>query len=277
MNERPILMSAPMVRATLDERSPKTHTRRVMMPQPDASLTRGGTVTHFKPIGVSVKSQRAGYEAHDASGPLNAFRDGRDGVKADIDCPYGAVGGRLWVRETFALTRRRPDFCDSLIRGGVKGIVGQRDSGRVIEYAANERVIPKPHWLPSIHMPRWASRISLEITGIRVEQLHAVTDESAIAEGIDEFGTTHRRGPFGITALGALAGIMASDKKLSRRGFLASTIAAGLVTLGADGKAERASARGAFAHLWESINGPRGFGWDENPWVWVIEFKRVTP
>lgn len=152
------------------------------------------------------------------------------------------------------------------------GFCDDFDPERTKEHPYGRTIGPKTavflkRW-PSIHMPRWASRITLEITDARVERLQDISEENAIAEGIGVFG----HASYG-SALGALAGVFASDAKLSRRGFLRSVIAAGLLRLGPDGKADWCSARGAYAHLWESINGPGS--WDDNPWVWVIGFGRT--
>ncbi len=127
-------------------------------------------------------------------------------------CPYGQVGERLWVRETHYVER-----------------AGYQDgSDRFILYKATDDHAPVSKWTPSIHMPRWASRINLEIVGVDVERLKDIKDLDAIAEGV------------------RFAGVPAS-----------------------------LTDRGAFAKLWESINGPGS--WDTNPWVWVVVFKKVSP
>lgn len=150
------------------------------------------------------------------------------GLHARITCPYGEPGDRLWVREAWA--------ADAQVDA-----IAPRDlsQGEPIWYPADFSVrqtgcsmISKGRGRPSIHMPRWASRILLEITAVRVERLQDISDDQAIAEGID----THPTGFYGN----------------------------GCITAG-----------GAFLELWESINGDGK--WATNPWVWVIEFKRVTP
>lgn len=129
-----------------------------------------------------------------------------------LPCPYGQPGDRLWVRETFAH-------------------VPEHDC---VYYRADD---PTDHptdgsWTPSIHMPRWASRITLEITGIRVERVQDISPQDAIDEGVLPPGPPP------------------SPREL-------------------DYAVEQ------FRELWDSINAKRGFGWDVNPYVWVIEFKVV--
>ena len=223
IKERPILFSAPMVRAILEGR--KSVTRRAMKCQPDADASI--TVESYN---VAVTNRRGYQEA----GPeiFGAWwRDGESGCK----CPYGKPGDRLWVRETFIDLRgtgveHRPDPDGPLQR---------------YAYAADCR--PGSHsdearkdfglkYKPSIHMPRAACRILLEITDVRVERLQDITYEQAAAEGV-------HRGP--------LREWCASD----------------------EGGACHKYPVPAFRDLWQSVGG----NWDANPWVWVVEFKRVTP
>ena len=181
MTEKPILFSAPMVRAILEGR--KTQTRRVIKPQPEKDLD---------PMTV-IAAWDAGF--------------------IDVKCPYGRIGDRLWVRENFWK---------------------DRDTGSLIGYVADDerkyshnKTVKK---IPSIHMLRICSRITLEITDIRVERLQDITQADACAEGVllqsledcDSFNTTPER---------------------------------------------------QFCKLWKDINGPES--WDKNPFVWVIEFKKI--
>ena len=192
MKERPILFSAPMVRAILD--GTKTQTRRV--------------VKHCK-----CKITGAELAACEIAGEVNA---------GDYtNCPYGQPGNRLWVRETWAAPHSEDARPPSAI---------QCDWMR-IHYAATEDR-GGLLWRPSIHMPRWASRITLEVTGVRVERLHDISAEDAIAEGVRVHEDHHGK----------------------PRGSIYSPVQ-------------------AYRDLWESINGAGS--WDANPWVWVVEFKRV--
>lgn len=204
MNEKPILFKADMVRAILDGR--KTQTRRILKVQPDEYAVMAGPGTCEL--------------VHDSSEEM--FNS------EQLACPYGHPCDRLWVRETW----RHLD--GGAVYDAAGGIVDSFEPETI--YRASKPNSYGP-WRPSIHMPRWASRIQLEITGIRVERLQDISEEDAIAEGIevDECGHAIRK----------------------------------------DDQVAWGSAKGAYAELWESINGPGS--WDVNPWVWVIEFRRIKP
>lgn len=150
--ERPIIFSAPMVRAILDGR--KKQTRRIV------KLREFG------------RSETRGYDF--------IFRDRRglwnDYSVADLMrkvCPYGAPGDRLWVRETFGL----PSPC----RCGTCEPLNKKHVSYRADYTG-ERFVDR--WRPSIFMPRWASRITLEIVSVRVERLNNISEEDARAEGV---------------------------------------------------------------------------------------------
>lgn len=144
MRERPILFSGEMVRAILEGR--KSQTRRVIVPQP----MRGHWIDRVK-----------GYSEAWAEYFSNAK------VHGTLSCPYGEVGDRLWVREAW---RKHPEF-------------DYRGPGGCLYFADRGHKFDGP-WKPSIHMPRWASRITLEVTSIRVERLRDISEEDAEAEGI---------------------------------------------------------------------------------------------
>lgn len=221
MKERPILFSAPMVRAILEGR--KTQTRRVVKPRKDLSF------------GCLL-------QPHELAGEVNSGDY--------MNCPYGKPGDRLWVRETWqyydwteegepcirfsadnATTWPEPgteDWANKLV--DVWEILS-RDENYSIDNRARDR-----RWRPSIHMPRWASRIMLEITGVRIERLADISKDDAMAEGI----VLQTDGGFGL-----------SDS--THYNFCDPT--------------------DSYASLWESINGAGS--WFANPWVWVVEFKRV--
>ena len=219
MKERPILFSAPMVRALLD--GSKTQTRRVVKPQPPENADQVTTWHHPK--------------EKDGRGPrYYAWVDG--GIHQDfcMPCPYGQPGDQLWVRETFSpIYPQDPNY----------------NGGRPIEYdyaatythgdRLGDSLGIRKHWKPCIHMPRVASRIQLEITGVRVERLQDISEADAMAEGA-----------------------RCADEVTGREVLFPHASKAG-------------SFRLHYRDIWESINGPGS--WDLNPWVWVIEFKKVTP
>jgi len=163
MKERSICFNTEMVRAILEGR--KTQTRRLM----NGKFVFGSCITEKGEI---------------------------------INCPYGKIGYRLWVKETFTY----------ITLGCAVAMCYKADGYQI-----------GSNWKTSIHMPRWASRILLEITNIRVERVQDITEKEAMEEG-------HI---FGCDSIEW------------------------------------------FQDMWDSINEKRGYGWEKNPWVWVIEFKRV--
>lgn len=220
MTERPILFSGPMVRAILA--GLKTQTRRIVKDERMPTVFRTG-----EPESV----------------PSWYFDQ----------CPHGKPGDRLWVRETWAPSVKAPKcqiafqadgrcygfggdgaggylrifhgwLVDSTTRGDQPGDTFGRGMYR--------------RWKPSIHMPRWASRISLEITDVRVERLQEIDEEDAMAEGVqvDDLGDA----------------VFEDENDDLNFG----------------------TAKAAFSGLWDSINGKRA-PWRSNPWVWVITFRRV--
>ena len=193
MKERPIIFSAPMILAVLENR--KTQTRRVCTP--------------------------------------TAF----------YSCPYGDLGNKLWVRETFTLqcdvNGDSPPFTD----GRPVKYISDSDGDHWLQphYRATDSEPalscerpnckrsddPHCHWRPSIFMPRWASRITLEITDVRVQRVQEITEGDAVAEGV--------------------------QVPVVR---------------------ESSGYRGRYAVLWDRINAKRGFPWESNPWVWALTFSR---
>lgn len=177
MKERPILFSAPMIRAILDGK--KTQTRRLVgIDTLERSDTPGYDWTWRGQAPIrSIAQQRR----H----PNGCWQDVTDdGFRAL--CPYGAPGDRLWVREAFALAPAcndpDPDNSDDW------HIIYRADGDeRPWLSGSGEDVteVPTP-WRPSIFMPRWASRITLDVTDVRVERLQAISEDDARSEGIDE-------------------------------------------------------------------------------------------
>lgn len=197
MKTSPIIFSGNMVLAILDDR--KTQTRRVIKPQPP----------------------------HDFGSWNNAtLMSGTDGE--DFGCPYGKPSDRLWVRETWAVfdfegPQDKPDAYS----------IGYRadDECNWFYPPAEQRDLrlekwgnyadPDGYWRPSIHMPRWASRLELEIIEIRVQRLRDIGQDDICQEGQ----------PQGVEPIGW------------------------------------------YCELWDALNAKRGFGWDTNPWVWILTFK----
>lgn len=223
LRERPILFSGPMVRAILEGR--KTVTRRAVSIQPNSRADIGS-------YGVG-----------------QPFIRNPNSAKKNLECPYGRPGDRLWVRETWQgplvsseEMEAAPSWHKDLKRYRDAAHCAYRASGDSCEYVDPDDNF-HCRWRPSIHMPRWASRILLEVTDVRVERLQDISEEQAIAEGVrqmlDGSGTwVGREGP-------------------------ESMVTPWL------------TAKEAFADLWESINGPES--WGANSWIWCVEFPRVTP
>lgn len=173
MKERPILFSGPMVRAILDGR--KTQTRRVVKPQP---LHEEFAVCKYHKTLVDKKGNTY---------PSDEDRFGICDVDGEwsVECPYGQVSDRLWVREAWAVSNiyddtRPANICKELLK---------ENPGKAptkVKYPASDSLSSGIRIRPSIHMPRWASRITLEITGVRVERLNDISKADAIAEGIED-------------------------------------------------------------------------------------------
>ncbi len=151
-------------------------------------------------------------------------------------CPYGQPGDRIWVRETYRVHGKATDVATLVYRASVRNSWTEQ-THRVPVEVCNKPVSEK--WTPSIHMPRWASRILLEITNVRVERLNDISECDAGAEGVPP------------------AGSLLPDYPET---FLTP-------------KGDFAMAKVAFQRLWESIYGEESC--NANPWVWVIEFKRI--
>jgi len=220
MRERPILFSGPMVRALLEGR--KTQTRRAVKVQ--------------SPDGVWSPERDGKWW------PTN----GEDYVDTGVACPYGKPGDRLWVRETWGAVPRL---------AGCEKVCPERDhDGQGIRYRATWDRVHSVRWRPSIHMPRVASRISLEITEVRVERLQDISEDDARAEGLKAITKDGHTVKYGIPD---------SD------GF------PGTDDTGWPWAEWNVDPRKAFRRLWERINGAES--WAANPFVWVLSFQRVTP
>jgi hypothetical protein len=236
MTERPILFSAPMVRALLD--GTKTQTRRELKRQPWASC--------------SIEEGNAGespfvYSALHGPGPGHDVEESRTPCR----CPYGQPGDRLWVRETWA----QPAALDpgpTVYRADYPACV----SAQYENVPSAEEIT----WKPSIHMFRKDSRILLEITGVRVERLQDISEVDADAEGCERLEyERYERDP----ALCPKCDGLRLHRELGPGGGVIEDVDC----IECDTYVKR------YRHLWESINGAGS--WDANPWVWVVEFRRV--
>lgn len=222
MKERGMIFNGEMVLALLDGR--KTQTRRPIK----------WKQTRFTEIGEREDGSKWPW-SEDAEHACDFWHP----------CPFGAVGDRIWVRETFQGPLFDYDLMDSYCKDPTpfekpEFCVYKADGVPAPEfYDADDEL----HccWRPSIHMPRWASRILLEITNVRVERLNAISEEDAEAEGIDMEALYDSQDCYDCIADHNMTG--------------------------------RPTVTGAFKYLWDSIYGEEG--WKSNPWVWVIEFKRV--
>lgn len=173
-----------------------------------------------------------------------------------IDCPYGEIGGRLWVKEThFRWGRWVRNGKTKKGKPAWKFRPAAPNLKKVLCVAGEPVALPEKikrtelawHKRPSIFMPRWASRITLEITDVRVERVQSITEADAYAEGIEE------------------------DKIIEAQGRKAMQFKQ------YEPGVRCTSAVAAYSSLWDSLNAKRGFGWDTNCWVWVLTFKRIKP
>lgn len=202
MRELPILFNGDMVRAILDGR--KTQTRRPIKPQPPEGTSR---------IICGEDGDQAlclsEYEGGEFSQHIDPWRK----------CPY-AVGDHLYVRETWA------DPCNA-------GIIAYRAD----QATAYENI----KWRPSIHMPKWAARLWLEVTEVRVEPVRGIDGMDALSEGITLPAETEETFQ-----------LCPNEWPLYEDELIAP-----------------------FRELWDATYAKRGLGWDANPWVWVYEFRRI--
>jgi hypothetical protein len=208
--ERPIIFSGEAVRAILDGK--KSQTRRVM-------------------------DQRLAYRFDlERDGSFIAWGDeyGEWHEKPDEFCPYGRIGYHLWVKETWM---DFPEYETGPFLPGKRPI-------KRYDYAYKaDKADPNPDdkWFSSIFMPRRASRITLEITDIRVERLQDITEEDMRSEGIKIYDED---APLRIVSCAPSFDFL--------------------------------QPRNRFISQWNALNSKRGFGWDANPWVWVVSFRRIT-
>jgi hypothetical protein len=248
MRERPILFSAPMVRAILDGR--KTVTRRTMKTQPSEAW-QPATYDDVHKMRDDDFVMRKGEPVTIGWGPSSW-----DGEEAYVS-PYGQPGDLLWVREAWRAPASLDDLSGSSIADKCLD-TGYRKPWCPLKFEATGDVNSAREWryfgakpgeaIPGRYrharfMPHWASRITLELTSVRVERVQEISDNQAIAEGIErnpEYPTLWKRGD-----------LHGDQNTMKSTGF----------------------PKLAFRSIWEAINGHES--WSTNPWVWVVEFKRL--
>jgi hypothetical protein len=264
-NEKPILFSTDMVQAILAGR--KTQTRRVVNPQPadhhwemfnSAEYPNGRKYTHHLNL---VECDR-GQFLHSWHS-LGDHIDSSEECNQRILCPYGKPGDLLYVRETWKPTGWSMDGSDWNIAykaGGSNMIVPhmfddgdnqkEQDFWMKLSDQLDDAGCPFDEdtfmyqnvgeylpWKPSIHMPKNASRIWLRVKDVRVERLQQISEQDAVAEGIEVDEMNH----------------VVRNNDVNWGGAV-----------------------GEFANLWDSINADRGFSWESNPWVWAVEFETIS-
>jgi hypothetical protein len=243
MKEHPVLFSTPMVQALLntkpgvwpaeplDPSKPfKSMTRRVVKPQPDKddSCVNYCTVEGFQTFPEAAEEIWAQTEKGESVQLKSKYQEG------DI----------LWVRETwckqFDNTGDKIEYLTDWYNKNTKTaeIIDSHD--RITIHCLNPYGFECPRWKPSIHMPREAARIFLEVKNVRIERVQDITEDDAKSEGVEEHGIFNDFDGY-------------------------EHIAVGLTT-----------PRQEFCGLWDTLNAKKGYSWERNPWVWVIEFMRTA-
>ena len=235
IKERPIICNSESVLAILAES--KTQTRRTCGLE-DVNKNPGiWTFDYVGELGYMTKKSAMGkWGAYFTTKQI----EDRTMHICPQKCPYGKPGDRLWVREIWRLTLLGDSTFVYYRAGGGEDdeYLGDGWQDLTLHHIPEEqldRYLGRPGWCSPIHMPRWASRLLLEITDIRVERVRDITEEDIKAECVS------------------------------------------IATLSPTGSGFSATYKIAFKYTWNAINKKRGYGWDVNPWVWVIIFKMITP
>lgn len=237
--EHPIIFREKSVRAILDGK--KTQTRRVIK-----NIGKYTEFLTFENNIIGVQEMLNRYINLSKTGTFKTF------------CPYGKIGDLLWVRESLRRYSRlnfleskffNPDF-EEVPKEYQKWTAQYTATGTAVPYApgAKEGWCGTALWqwknktLSPIFMPRWASRITLEITNVRAEHLQDITDEDAMAEGVLEwyYETQYDENSFSYWS-----------------------------------PVHGSGARNKFSEMWNSVNAKTKYSWENNSWVWVVEFKKI--
>lgn len=227
MTDRPILMSGPLVRPSMEDL--KTRTMRTMKDK----LPRWKWPDY--PRAVAVWDRSHGPEVAARNGSWPTWQD-EAGDARPAPCPYGLPGDRLWVRETWQI--KSPWWAEEAARKRASGeVLTAEEQAHTVQWRA-DYADPKTQgrWTPSIFMPRWASRLTLEITSIGVQRPQELTAAEIVAEGVPFSGLP------GDEYIGS-----PEQKRLLHDGW---------------------------RKLWIGINGAAS--WDANPWCWVVGFRRCV-
>lgn len=220
MKKRPILMSAPMVTAILEDR--KTQTRRIAS-WPILSKSDGAKRRVFLKEDMDMVNALLAEKPRD---PMSI-----------PSCPYGRIGDRLWIKEAWTGTWHPTPQNENNIHLHYRADGSERFASAPQDYALPKVAAKVGNWVTPLFMPRWASRITLDITGVRVERLQDISEEDAIAEGIQS---------------------VKPDTWKDYGGKVQEPMHSPILS---------------YASLWKSINGAGS--WELNPWCWCISFRRV--
>lgn len=226
--DRPILFSGPMVQALREGR--KTQTRRVL---------RTWSGRPFENLVEDDPDHYSGEHNDPDSWGYPYADDGANLHLPEVAMSQYHVGDRLWVREAWRCNGWASDLATIFYRASE----GEGYTAMCEQYPVAGKAPARvtATWRPGIHMPRWASRLTLPVVDVRVQRLQDISEEDAIAEGCGQYASStalHRDRPFTSGAIG--------------------------------------SYREGFSELWEGLNGPRGYGWDVNPWVVAVTFAVVA-
>lgn len=233
MNETGILFSDPMVLAIIEGR--KTQTRRTRgLEQFNANPDDWAVIRPLQRVEPMIGGGTQEFPGATSASWLALKNPAgiADMGYQPISCPYGGAGDRLWLREAWGYDH--------------DAVHATRDEDGPFVYRADGASRCRTlsgRWRPSIFMPRWASRLTLEITEVRCERLQSIREADAIAEGVAPCG-----------------GFMTTSGRWTNYGRDGSSFA---------------TARESLRSLWNTINAKRGLTWEINPWVWAISFRRV--